>query len=57
MRIESGVQFLFAKVPICKGFHIPFNESRLCGYSETSAVELFPFLPMYFLMIGLEGVH
>ena len=62
MRIESGVQFLFAKVPICKGFHIPFNESRLCGgpvcgYSETSAIELVPFLPMYFLIIGLEGVH
>ena len=57
MRIESGVQFLFAKVPICKGFHIPFNESRLCGYSEMSAVELVPFLPMYFLIIGLEGVH
>lgn len=57
MRIESGVQFLFAKVPICKGFPILFNDNRLCGYSETSAVELFPFLPMYFLVIGLEGVH
>ena len=57
MGIEAGVQFLFAKAPVCKGFHIPFNESMLCGYSETSAVELFPFLPMYFLIMGLEGVH
>ena len=31
MSIEAGVQFLLAKVPIRKGFHIPFNESRLYG--------------------------
>ena len=43
MSIKSGVQFLFAKVPICKGFNIPFNESRLCGDSEMVTVESFPF--------------
>ena len=57
MRIESGVQFLFAKVPICKGFHIPFNESRLYGNRGMVAIELFVFLLMYFLIIGLGGVH
>ena len=41
MSIEAGVQFLFAKVPICKGFHIPFNESRLYGNRGMVAVELF----------------
>ncbi len=41
MRIEAGVQFLFSKAPICKGFHIPFNESRLYGNREMVAVELF----------------
>lgn len=39
MRIEAGVQFLFAKVPICKGFHTPFNESRPCGNQRMVAVE------------------
>ena len=39
MSIEAGVQFLLAKAPVCKDFHIPFNESRLCSYSETSAAE------------------
>ena len=41
MSIEAGVQFLFAKVPICKGFHIPFNESRLYGNRGMVAVEPF----------------
>ena len=39
MRIEAGVQFLFAKAPVCKGFHIPFNESRLYGDPEMVTVE------------------
>jgi hypothetical protein len=39
MSIEAGVQFLFVKAPICKGFHIPFNESRLYGDSEMVTVE------------------
>lgn len=41
MSIEAGVQFLLAKAPICKGFHIPFNESRLYGNREMVAVEPF----------------
>lgn len=41
MCIEAGVQFLFAKVPICKGFHISFNESRLYGDRGIVAVEPF----------------
>ena len=41
MSIEAGVQFLFAKVSICKGFHIPFNESRLYGNRGMVAVEPF----------------
>ena len=39
MRIEAGVQFLFVKVPIHKGFPIPFNDDRLYGDSEMFAVE------------------
>ena len=39
MRIKAGVQFLFAKAPICKGFPIPFNENRLYSDSETVAAE------------------
>ena len=39
MSIEAGVQFLFAKAPICKGFHIPFYENRLYGNLEIVAVE------------------
>ena len=39
MRIEAGVQFLFAKAPICKGFPIPFNDNRLYGDSEMVTVE------------------
>ena len=57
MSIEAGVQFLFAKVPVCKGFHIPFNESRLYSNRGMVAVELFCILPMHFLIIGLWGVH
>ena len=57
MRIEAGVQFHFAKAPVCKGFPIPFNESRLYGNRKTVAVEPFVFLRMNFLMKGLEGVH
>lgn len=45
MSIEAGVQFLFAKAPIYKGFPIPFNENRLYGGSEMVTVELFPFYP------------
>lgn len=57
MRIEAGVQFLFSKPPICKGFHIPFNESRLYGNREMVAVELFCIFAYVLLIIGLEGVH
>ena len=45
MSIEAGVQFLFAKVPICKGFHILFNDNRLCGGLEMVTVEPVPFYP------------
>lgn len=41
MSIEAGVQFLFAKAPIYKGFPIPFNDNRLCGDSEMVAAETF----------------
>ena len=37
MRIEAGIQFLFAKAPICKDVPIPFN--RLYGDSEMVTVE------------------
>ena len=39
MRIEAGVQFLFVKAPVCKGFPIPFNDNRLYGDSEMVTVE------------------
>ena len=39
MSIEAGVQFLFVKAPVCKGFPIPFNDNRLYGGSEMVAVE------------------
>ena len=39
MRIEAGVQFFFAKVPIYKGFPIPFNDNRLYGDSEMVTAE------------------
>ena len=45
MRIEAGVQFLFSKVTICKGFPIPFNDNRLYGGSEMVTVEPVPFYP------------
>ena len=45
MRIEAGVQFLFVKAPICKGFPIPFNDNRLYGGSEMVTVEPVPFYP------------
>ena len=35
----------FAKAPICRGFPIPFNKSRLYGDSETVAVEPVWFSP------------
>lgn len=57
MSIEAGVQFLFAKARVCKGFHILFNESRLYGNRGMVAVEPFAFLCMNFLIKGLEGVH
>ena len=45
MRIEAGVQFLFAKVPINKGFSILFNDNRLYGGSEMVTVKPFLFYP------------
>jgi hypothetical protein len=41
MRIEAGVRFLFAKVPVYKNFPIPFNESRLYGDHCSVAAEPF----------------
>ena len=56
MSIEAGVQFLFAKAPINKGFSILFNDNRLYGDSEMVTVE--PLLtPLYHLTKGLWGVH
>ena len=57
MRIEAGVQFLFVKVPIYKGFPISFNDNRLYGDSETVTVEPVRFSCIYFLTKGLWGVH
>jgi len=45
MSIEAGVQFLFAKTPIYKGFPILFNDNRLYGGSEMVTVEPFLFYP------------
>ena len=45
MSIEAGVQFLFAKAPINKGFSIFFNDNRLYGDSEMVTVEPFLFYP------------
>lgn len=45
MSIEVGVQFLFVKAPIYKGFPIPFNDNRLYGDFEMVTVEPFPFYP------------
>ena len=45
MGIEAGVQFLFVKAPIYKGFSILFNDNRLYGDSEMVTVEPFPFYP------------
>ena len=41
MCIEAGVQFLFVKAPVCKGFPIPFNDNRLYGDYEMVTVEPF----------------
>ena len=41
MSIEAGAQFLVAKVPICKGFPILFNDNRLYGDFEMITVEPF----------------
>ena len=57
MRIEAGVQFLFVKAPVYKGFPIPFNDNRLYGDSEMVTVEPFPFRAHYHLTKGLWGVH
>ena len=46
MSIEAGVQFLFAKAPICKGFLILFNDNRLYGDSEMVTVEPVSFSPI-----------
>jgi len=45
MSIRVGVQFLFAKAPIYKGFPILFNDNRLYGDFEMVTVEPFPFYP------------
>ena len=45
MSIGAGVQFLFAKAPINKGFSILFNDNRLYGDSEMVTVEPLPFYP------------
>lgn len=39
MSIEVGVGFFFVKVPIYKGFSIPFYDNRLYSDSETVTVE------------------
>ena len=45
MSIEAGVQFLFVKAPIYKGFPILFNDNRLYGGSEMVTAEPVPFYP------------
>ena len=45
MSIEAGVQFLFAKALIYKGFPIPFNDNRLYGDPEMVTVEPLSFYP------------
>lgn len=64
MSIEAGVQFLYVKVPICKGFPILFNDNRLYGDSEMVTVEPFAFSPITLfnersrgVQILVEGVH
>ena len=58
MRIEAGVQFLFVKVPVCKGFFIYLLTKAGSTVTEEWLLQsLFAFLHMYFLIIGLEGVH
>lgn len=39
MRIEAGVRFLFAKVPVCRRFPIHFNDHMLCCDSNAAAIE------------------
>ena len=43
MSIKVGARFLFAKAPICKWFHIPFNESRLYGNAIIAVKTIFDF--------------
>ncbi len=57
MCIEAGVQFLFAKAPICKGFPIPFNDIRLRGVPETVAAEPFAFSPITLFNERSRGVQ
>ena len=45
MRIEAGVQFLFAKALIYKAFPIPFNDNRRYSDSEIVTVEPVSFYP------------
>lgn len=47
MRIEAGVQFLFAKAPICKVFSILFNDNRIYDDSEMVTMESFLILLLY----------
>ena len=57
MGIEAGVRFLFAKVPIHKGFPILFNDNRLYGDSEMVTVEpFFRFTPLYYLLLLVLGI-
>ena len=45
MSIEAGVQFLFAKDLIYKGFPTSFNNNRLYGDPEMVTVEHLSFYP------------
>lgn len=45
MSIDAGVQFLFAKALIYKGFPIPFSDNRPYGDPEMATVEPLSFYP------------
>ena len=57
MSIEAGVQFLYVKVPICKGFPILFNDIRLRSVPETVAAEPFAFSPITLFNERSRGVQ
>ncbi len=48
MSIRVGVQFLFEKAPIYKGFPIHFNDNRLYGDFGMVVVEPVMFYPLIF---------